>query len=548
MQLRLKTLLVSLFMGLAASTLVFAQEKGEIISIPGFGDVGITKNGKTYTVALADWGTWDFTGTYKNKTDFDLATNIPAGSFTDYIPGVGQMLGLLGLDTVGIRISPKGMGMAINLEGGGLGALRGSVTEALSEIPGAGRVIDTMISVLEVKRFSLEGSIIKKVFQGKVEGSISLAGADFTFQDEGAISWKTIKASIVKAGKKVVNDYIVKYTKLAFNKSKDAVIKYGAKSLDAVGKAWDSAARFARESAKTINYATNSYDTNLKKDLPKYINAKGDPMVKESLKALDELYQEILPTVRNLGSKAEKDELIGVAFGPLNKEFDKRWQKLKDDDSVKAWSTLSKREKELMKRWKEGIEGKWNLVRAKRGDLYNQLISARPMYRVPRSPEEGLRILSAYANARVPVLIESKMELVTWDVPMSNGGQNGTRVKFYATHGAPNQQWILVPAGAPNQYHFFHVATGRYLHMEGGPDKDAKSTNLVVWDGASAEYRQTVFTAFATADGYVHFKTDKGFALDLAGGVPTDGSDLQLWNNTKGDPQAFYVYPAPVKD
>ncbi len=63
-----------------------------------------------------------------------------------------------------------------------------------------------------------------------------------------------------------------------------------------------SAVAYAKEAAKTIDYATNTYDTNLNKDLPNYINAQGNPMLGESNGVLDDLYYQILPMVRNAAS------------------------------------------------------------------------------------------------------------------------------------------------------------------------------------------------------------------------------------------------------
>jgi len=529
---------------LASAGSAFGQAKGQVISIPGFGDVGVQKKGDVYTVGLSDWGTWDFSGKFNSAKDFDLATSVPSDQFTKYLPGAGQMLSVLGLSTVDLRLKPSGLGVGLSLEDGGLGALRGSVTEALSQVKALGVVIDAVISGLEIRSVVVNASVFGKTLKGTVQGEIAVIGKKLKFKEEGELDLKKLLNGIVDDIVPAVSDFAADAAKAAYKASKAAIVSVGKSGLKKVDQAWDAVSDFTKEAVKTIDYATNSYDTNLKKDLPKFIKAKASPMLKEGNRVMDELYADLLPLVRNMDGK-EKSDAVAEAFAEVVPSLDKRWKSIYDDDSVKKWSTLESREKELRKKYRAGIQERWDEHKAYREKTIARLMDSKPLVRIKRTPQEALRLLEFYAAARVPVIIETKADLYALDVQggVKEPAKNGTNVFFYPTHGQANEQWLLVPAGKPNAYHFQSLHSGRFIHISNA--KDEQGSSLVIWDGAGAEYPQTVFTAKADADGSLRFYSQKGYALDLAGGVPKDRADLILWKSHGGAGQAFYVFPAP---
>lgn len=523
---------------------VFGQTKGEIISIPGIGDIGIQKNGSTYTVALKDWGTYDFTGKYKSSSDFDLATSLPAGDFTDYIPGAGQLLSILGLDTVELRLKPNGMGVGLSLADGGLGALRGTVTEALSQVKVLSMVIDSVISGLEIRSMVVNATIFGKTLKGTVEGEIAVIGKKIKFKEDGELNLKKLVGNIVDSIVPAVSDFATDAAKAAYKASRAAVLSVGKNGVKKVDQAWDEVSAYTKEAVKTIDYATNSYDENLKKDLPKFIKAKANPMLKEGNRVMDELYDELLPLVRNMDGQ-EKTDAINEAFLEVVPSLEKRWKGIYDDDSVKSWSTIDSREKELRKKYRAGIQAEWDDHKGYREKVIGKLIASKPLIRIARKPKEALDLLSGYAKARIPVIIETKIENLAWDVQggVKEPAKNGTKVFFYPTHGEANEQWLLIPAGKPNAYHFQSIHSGRFLHISSA--KDEQGSSFLVWDGANTTMPQTIFTASADAEGYIRFSSQKGFYLDLAGGKPVSRADIILGKKNSGDGQAFYIYPAP---
>lgn len=517
---------------------------GEVLDIPGIGEVGLEKNGKDWTVALADWGTWQFRGQFKNKKDFDLATSLPAGDFTDYIPGVGQILAVLGLDTVDIRLKPSGLGLGLNLESGGLGTLRGMVTDNLSRVKSLKVIINKIIEGFEIKNMSINASVFGKTLTGKVEGTIAIIGKKFNFDFEGELNLKKMLSSVVNKIIPEVADYAADLAKAAYKKSKDAVVKIGRTGANKAKKAWNAMSKELKEAWDVAKKATSSYDHNKKVDLPKFVNAMGNPMIRESNKAVDELYDELAPEVRDL-EDAEKGKLVDDAFAELSKELDDRWDEIYKDKTTNKWTVLDKREKELRKMYRDGIQKKWDEHKNYRAAKAAALKDLEPLVRMPRSPKQALSALAFYSFARVPVMIEIAGENLAWDVQGGTGrvAPNGTNVFFYKSTGTANQQWILESAGTPDTYHFRSVHSGRYIHIAGAID--AKGSSLQIYDGAGSGYAQTYFKAVADKDGFLHFITVNGLAFDLAGGVPVERADLQLWENHGGAPQAFYVYPAP---
>jgi len=536
--------IVGLLLLVAAASPVFGQLKGEIISIPGFGDVGVQKKGSVYTVGLSDWGTWDFSGKYNSAKDFDLSTSVPSDQFTDYLPGAGQMLSVLGLSSVELRLRPIGLGVGLTLEDGGLGALRGSVTEALSQVEALGVIIDTVVSGLEIRSIVVNASVFGKALKGTVEGEIAVIGKKIKFKEDGELNLKKLINGIVGNIVPAVSDFASDAAKAAYKASKAAVLSAGKNGIKKVDQAWDNVSDFTKQAVKTIDYATNSYDTNLKKDLPKFIKAKASPMLKEGNRVMDELYAEMLPYVRTMAGP-EKQAAIDEAFIEVVPSLEKRWKSIYDDDAVKAWSTMDSREKELRKKYRAGVKEAWDDHIAYRNRIIARLASSKPVVRITRKPQEALALLAGYSKARIPVIIEAKVENLAWDVQGGVGepAKNGTNVFFYPSQGEANQQWFLIPAGKGDIYHFQSVHSGRFLHISGA--KDEQGSSLIIWDGAGSTLPQTIFTAKADTDGSIRFFSVKGYALDLAGGNPVERADLQLWKNSGGAGQAFYIYPAP---
>lgn len=513
----------------------------EIISIPGIGDVGIEVKGKSFTIAVPKLGTYGGEGYFKSAKDFDIKAIIPAGDFTDYIPVVGQVLSLAGLDTASIRVLPRGLGFGVTLTAGGLGALRGNVTEVLSKVKALKVIIDKIISGLDIREVVIEGLINGKNLSGLVRGEVAVIGKVLKFDAEGEISFKRL-LSIIKD--KIIDntkDFVVENAKKAYNASKAAVVKVGKNGVAKVSKAWGKVKDFTREAIKTIRYATNSYDKNLKSDLPNFINAKADPMVREGNAVFAELYNEMLPEVRNLDEK-EKAAVINEAINPVVSDLDSKWQEIYNDKSTDKWSTLSKREKELRKRYREGIQQKWDEHKAFRNQMVERLKQSQPLVRIPKTAQQSLEALRIYSITKAPVTICSKVEDLAWDLfgrQKDGTWPKGSNIGFWGLHGDVNQQWIFESAGKPNQYHIRSVANNKYIHISGA--KDVMKASLVIYDGAGAEYRQTVFTAFADKDGMLRFKTDAGWTFDLEGGVLENGKDLRLWESNNSDAQAFYV-------
>lgn len=360
------------FLSLGLLLVLSSALSAEMISIPGIGDVGITKEGKKITVSIPKLGTFAGEGYYKSIKDFDLKAIVPAGDFTDYIPVAGQILSILGLDTVSIRVRPNGLGWGLTLESGALGALRGNVTETLSKVKSLKIVIDKLIGSLEIEEFVMEGMIAGKKFSGMVKGRISIIGKKLKFDVDGEISiarvLELIKTKIIDNTVDFVSDAV----KVAYKKTKDAAIRIGKAGMGKAKAAWNRVSNYAKATIKTIKYATNSYSNNLKKDLPNYIKAQTQELEKESLALISSIIAEIRPQIEDFPNK-EKAELIAEALKPVLADIDAQWNDVKKDKSVEKWSRLGGRKKELLSKYRDGVNAKYNTHIRVRQELINKM-------------------------------------------------------------------------------------------------------------------------------------------------------------------------------
>ena len=352
-----------------------------MVEIPGIGEVGFEKvNKTTYKVSVPKFGTYEYQGYFKSKNDFDLKVTLPAGEFTDKIPAVGQILGLLGLDTVSLRVTPKGLGIAISLESGGLGALRGKVTEALGKVKALRIAIDAIISQLEIKSFVLDGMIDGGTLKGKLSGDISVIGKSLKFDVDGEISFKRILDGITDKIIPAVKDFVTETAKKYYAKTKELAKKVGAAAANKAKALYGAALKVAKDVASSMKHSTHSLDKCLKECTPKYANPQGQKMLESAKGVFNEFVNSIYNDVLLIeGNNTEETKNLRLAvfldeWMALEKEVDDGWQKMYKDDYVKNFALKDSSEKKLYNKYKEIIKGYWDQFNAYKQNLGNKLM------------------------------------------------------------------------------------------------------------------------------------------------------------------------------
>ena len=519
----------------------------QIFKIPGVGEVGFERKGlSNFIVSLAKYGTYEFLGYFKSKKDFDLSVTIPVGVFAEKIPKVGKILVALGLDSATIRLIPTGMVLTIHLENGGLGFLRGDITETLSKIKVIKVVINKIISQLEINYIDLIGTVTKETLKGRVTGEISVIGKKFPFNVEGEISTKKILNAIVNKVVPVVKEFAVEQAKAAFNKTKELAITVGTKAKEIAKKVYAEAAEMARTLATTVTHGKHTFDRCYNNCVPDYANSQRNKMLGGGNAMYQEFYNSVYPDLVKVEGETPEEtakmrfSIIGEQWNALTAQMDSQWQSIYDDSEVRKYFWKNASKDQGLEKYRSMIMESWNEQKAFRDGLFNKLLTYLEPVRIKKTPAQALSDLAMYSKFATPIQIMVSTEDYAWVIADPNSTNNGNPVQFWSKLAHPAQYWYLREVGT-NAYSIQNAASGKYIHISGAIDQ--KGQPMTTWDGANAQARQTVFHASANDDGMIFWTTDAGWAFDLEGGVPGNGKRLILWDLHRGANQAFYIVP-----
>ena len=352
-----------------------------MVEIPGIGSVGFEKkSGNVYSIGIPKWGTYDFKGYFKSAKDFDLTAEIPAGDFTDYIPGVGQILSVLGLNTASLRIQPKGLGIGLTLESGGLGALRGKVTEVLGKVKALRVAIDAIIAQLEIKSMVINGMINGNKLMGDIAGEVSVIGKSLKFSVNGEIGFSKIIDGITEKVIPAVKDFVAEAAKKLYKKTKELAQKAGKAAANKAKALYGAALKVAKDVASSVKHSTHSLNKCLNECTPNYANPQGKKMLESSKEVFNEFYNSIYNDVMLIeGNNADETKKLRLdafltEWMDLEKEVEAGWQKMYKDDYVKNFAFKDSSEKKLMKKYKEIIKGYWDQFNTYKQTLGNKLM------------------------------------------------------------------------------------------------------------------------------------------------------------------------------
>lgn len=544
-----RLLCLIVMIGLVTSGL-FA-DAGAVVSFPYFGDVGIKNEGGRYTVALGSWGTWAAKGHFNNQKDYKLTTAIPVDNFIGYIPVAGQVLGVLGLSTVELTIQPSGVTYSMICEAGGLGLLRGTVSDCLSAEPTLRMVVDTVISGLEIKSLVITGAVISKDLRGAINGELSVIGKTVGFSGDGALSLKGLIDVIVGRILPTVKDYAATAATAVYKEAKGAAMAAGRETANMANYAYDQARQGAHNVTASVKHGTHSAEKCMNECVPNYANSQRGPMADGSNKAIRDFLDRLRPTVLAIeGSTTEETAVLRFAqfdaeWYQLLMLLDQKWLDIFNDREVDNYFFKEASERAGRDKFRGLIRETWvQHEQYRENALHGFLLAVNPRVSRPKkSAESAMAELAAYAKAGTPVLVTMRHADLAWNLVPTSKFANGSNVNFERLTGEANQQWIFVSAGKSNLYHIKSAASGRFIHISGAAD--AMSSSLVSWDGAGAP--QTVFRVEADSDGCIRLYTTKGFAFDLESGSYEAGRDLRLWERNGSDVQAFYLSRADVK-
>ncbi len=516
-----------------------------MINIPGLGDVGYEKiDDTTYSFGIPKIGTFDFKGVFNSSSDFDLSAEIPVSATTDYIPLIGQLLGILGLDSLTYRLTPAGLGVRIHLEKGGLGMFREYIIEELWVFEWQRIGTEALISSLEVKKFDMESLFNGPSLNGKVSGEFSVLGMNLGFEEEGNLSFEAIIKSIIDPIVPLAKDYIAGYARDVYNNSKQLVSSVGSWGMGQANGLINEVGIIAHDVSASVSHGSHSFNTCYNECTVNYANRQRYRLLEGSNQIFQDFYNRIYREIRKVEGNNESEtqnlrkQVIDTEWFNLSNRFNAEWQHVFDDDEVDNYFFKSSSERQARERYKSLIGESWGQHKNFVNHLYNQLMTIKEPVRNIRTAEQTYIILENVAQSGTAVQFLHAEEDFAWDNPWNNQlYQDNISVIFFEKHNGWNQLWYLRPAGPVNSYHIQSAQTGKYLHILNGEDRSGNT--LVTYSGYGGA--NTVFRAVADENGYITWHSKNGFAFDLYDGRPANGADLQLWEANNTLAQKFYL-------
>jgi len=363
-----------------------------MVTIPGLGDVGYEKiDDSTYSFGIPAIGTFEFKGVFNSISDFDLYAEVPVSAVTDYIPAVGQILGVLGLDTTTTRITPQGYGLKIHMEEGGLGMFREYIVEELWLYDWQATATEALISSLEVKRFDMETFFRGKSLYGSVSGDFSVIGMEFGFSEDGDLSFEAIIRSIIDEMAPSAIDFVGRFTANLFNDSKEVINDIGEWGLSQANSLIDEVGVIAHDVSASISHGSHNFDKCYNECTVNYANSQRNKMFDGGNRIFQDFYNRVYRDLRKIEGENEQQtlnlrkQLLDGQWFRLVNNLNSEWQNIYDDDEVENYFFRDSSERQARERYRNLIRESWDRQKAFTDKLYNQLMVIRQPIRNPRS-------------------------------------------------------------------------------------------------------------------------------------------------------------------
>ncbi|MDA3851947.1 MAG: hypothetical protein PF447_11855 [Spirochaetaceae bacterium] len=359
----------------------FADSVG-MVEIPGLGEVGYEKkDDSTYSFGIPKIGTFDFKGVFNSTSDFDLMAQVPVSAVTDYVPLVGQLLGVLGLDSVTYRITQNGLGMNIHLEEGGLGMFREYIVDQLYLFEWQRVGTEAIISSLELVSFDLDSLFDGPHLTGSVRGELSILGMKIGFHTDGTLSFEAIMNAILDEISSVATDVVAEYAEVAYEETKQVIYQVGDWGLDSANILIGEVGVIAHDVSVSVSHGRHSFDTCYNSCTVNYANSQREVLLRGSNRLFLDFYNQVYRDLISIeGSnpvetRALRDELLKNDWNQVREQLERKWQDVMNDDEVENYFFQDSSERQARDRYKGMIQESLNQHRAFRDQLYHQLMT-----------------------------------------------------------------------------------------------------------------------------------------------------------------------------
>ncbi len=311
---RLKLLLLAIIIAVSAS----AQDK---LSVPGFGELPLAKDGDTYSLNFGKFGKFNFSGTVN---PLSLSTIVEMDDLKAF-PGV-KVLSMLGLQEIEFKLTERDFEIAGNIED----KFKDDIFDLMAKIDVIKPVIGKVKNTLEIQESKVSLTFDKNLeLNGLVDLNIFVFGGQLPIPEiEGKIDPKAILNTVVSAVKDEGLNEIAKVGKV--------VAEAVTESSKAIAGAMDDAMKIAKTASRHVTHTKSDCDN---KCVPRHARKLSKPLRLASNVAITKFYDKVSPQLMHISGAGSqqtaqmRSKFVKAEWNNLVAKIDNDWKKIRGDKS-----------------------------------------------------------------------------------------------------------------------------------------------------------------------------------------------------------------------
>ncbi|SDR95155.1 Ricin-type beta-trefoil lectin domain-containing protein [Polaribacter sp. KT25b] len=473
---RIKIVSIIIVLSIICFNSAFAQNK---LSIPGFGDIPLTKDGNLYSLNFGKLGKFGFAG---SVDPLSLTASIGMDDLKTF-PGAKAM-GALGLRDIEMNVKQKALEIAANFDD----KIKDDLVNELRKIEQLKPIIETIFNTLEIREshasliYNTDGSL-----GGELDFNIIVFGKKLRIPKiKGKVDIDTITSQLVS---------IIKKEAISLLANLDELVKGAEK----IAKMASSEADKLIADAKVASKHTHSKGECDKKCCPKHAKKLSGPIIEGSFDAVRKFYFDVFPTIGKIHGATPKEtrqmrsSLIKEDWDALFTKIDEKWAKiLKDRTYVRFYIMPSSA--------------------ANGGNIYRSKVKEYKKKDLDYRKTVWERMMTNTATGKEEAKIKgTKIPAGTYYIKSANTG-NANNGYFDISYNREKKKWKM------------------------------KGQRLQIWTKDNSGAKKYRFHKNKYLSYYIITPaSDSKFALDCYGGKSSKKTAIHLWSTHKAGSQQFYL-------
>jgi hypothetical protein len=419
---------------------VFAQDK---LSIPGFGDLPVQKNGDKYAIDFGKLGKFNFSGTIN---PLSLSTAIEMDDLK-FFPGA-KVLAALGLQDIELTLTGNDLEIAANIED----KFKDDILDEIAKIDIIQPVIGEIKKTLDIRDSKASLKFDKNMdIHGLIDLKIYIFGAKLPIpQIKGKIDPKAIVNTIVEKVKDVALNEIAKVGKLVA----DAAVQSGK----AIAGAMDDAMKIAKTASKHATHSKSDCD---KGCVPAHAKKMSEKIHWAGNNAMCVFYDNVMPVLINIQGKSKPEtaqlrkKYIDQTWNQITAKIDNDWKRVRGDDSYIRFYIMPSSATNGGKIFRAKVDDYKNSHLTFRNEIYDRLLNDTKV--------DGL-IENYWPNVKhnAEVRLRNKWKKTFINI------EKGTPACTEAGSAWASAKWVFEKVPGSDVVRIKNVWKGTYLNIETG--------------------------------------------------------------------------------